>query len=99
MRRERVEPTCTTSCGTSGDDGTDAPALTPSRAPLFGGYVSNGSQGGHYDDTWEWSGSSWSQRSSTGSSGPSGRVGGALASLNGKAVLFGGYSGKTLGDT
>ena len=36
--------------------GTDAPTLTPSRALLFGGYVSNGSQGGYYDDTWEWSG-------------------------------------------
>lgn len=88
--------TACTSCGTSDGGGTDAATSEPARVLLFGGFLSDGSQTGYFDDTWEWSGASWSPRAS---SGPSGRMQGALASLNGKVVLFGGYGGTTLGDT
>ena len=60
---------------------------------LFGGAEFTG---GDYGDTWEWDGTSWTLR---GSSGPSPRDGHALAydSARGVTVLFGGYrySGET----
>lgn len=67
----------------------------PSRLVLFGGFV-NVAGGALLRDTWEWDGSSWAKRAST---GPSGRTIAALAALNGKAILFGGYDGTALGDT
>src|SRR5207248_2422650 len=64
---------------------------------LFGGYG-----GGSLGDTWEWNGSAWTQRAS---SGPSPRYGHAMAYdiARGVTVLFGGYyydsSPHYLGDT
>lgn len=45
--------------------------------------------GSYYGDTWEWDGTSWTQRAV---SGPPARGEAAAATLNGKVVLFGGGS-------
>jgi hypothetical protein len=45
-------------------------------------------EGGALDDTWEWDGSTWTQRNPTVVPGP--RVGHAMATLQGKVILFGG---------
>jgi N-acetylneuraminic acid mutarotase len=56
---------------------------------LFGGY--GGNDGGFSDlsDTWTWDGSSWTEVSTA---GPLPRYQPAMATLNGKVVLFGGLS-------
>jgi N-acetylneuraminic acid mutarotase len=64
---------------------------------LFGGAIIT--DAGLYDpmdDTWEWDGSSWTQRNVA---GPAARFGAAAASLNGKVVLFGGRGTQNWGDT
>ena len=65
------------------------------RVVLFGGYC-----GALLGDTWEWDGTRWTLRSS---SGPAPRSGHGMAydSARGRVVLFGGYSGSGnyLGDT
>ena len=55
---------------------------------LFGGYTASGYNG----ETWEWNGSVWTQRAS---SGPSPRLGSAMAYDSGRqvTVLFGGNDG------
>lgn len=60
---------------------------------LFGRY--DGSGGG---ETWEWDGSLWTLRATT---GPPAREGHALAydSVRGVTVLFGGYDGSDAGET
>src|SRR5437773_1209062 len=56
---------------------------------LFGGYYSDGA-GHDLRDTWEWNGSAWTQRAS---SGPSARAYHAMAydAARGVTVLFSGY--------
>ncbi|HEY4015584.1 MAG TPA: kelch repeat-containing protein [Polyangiaceae bacterium] len=72
---------------------------------LFGGF--SFSSNTFLGDTWEWDGSTWTQRNA---SGPSPRAGHAMATLDGKVVLFGGsmtsslpadtmLEGGTFGDT
>lgn len=80
---------------TSCDAGSDAAPPRASRLLLFGGFVQ--SNGNFYlGDTWEWTGTTWSPRSTT---GPAGRVQGAVAARSGRAILFGGYNGVALADT
>jgi hypothetical protein len=65
---------------------------------LFGGYSI--STATNQSDTWEWDGTTWTQR--TPSKSPSGRVAaaGAFDSARGRLVLFGGETGLgTFGDT
>jgi hypothetical protein len=62
---------------------------------LFGGYDESGSAT-FLGDTWEYDGNTWGQRATT---GPSPRAEHAMASLNGKVVLFGGGPGTVLGAT
>jgi hypothetical protein len=61
------------------------------RVVIFGGYSFEDPSFTGYQDTWSWSGSSWSQLSP--SAKPSKRDGGVMAYFppSGKAVLFGGY--------
>jgi Kelch motif len=59
---------------------------------LFGGTGSGGVSGIELGDTWEWDGTSWSQKATQ---GPSPRADAAMASLNGKVVLFGGGTSVT----
>ena len=63
------------------------------RVVLFGGY-----NGNYLDDTWEWDGTTWTQRAT---SGPSPRMHPAMAydTARGRVVLFGGSNGNYLGDT
>lgn len=56
---------------------------------LFGGVAPNGSLLG---DTWEWNGSAWSLRATTGPS-PRGRASAAFAPSSGRVVLYGGDIG------
>jgi Kelch motif len=70
--------------GTDADAGTDAGCPTPSSVVLFGGVGGNGT----LDDTWTWNGSVWSHDPLQVS--PTGRSASGMASLCGKAVLFGG---------
>ena len=62
---------------------------------LFGGATStvNG-RPVYLGDTWEWDGNRWTERSVV---GPSGRNGHAMATLDGKVVLYGGWDGQRLG--
>ncbi len=61
------------------------------RTVLFGGIQPRGSNSTYFEDTWEWDGKSWIQR--TPPLRPFGRSGSAMAfdSSRGKTVLFGGY--------
>lgn len=74
----------------------------PAPLVMFGGRIPSGGSGNarsYAGDTWEWNGTSWTQKAT---SGPAARAGHAMASLGGKAVLFGGYAGlarEDLGDT
>jgi len=62
------------------------------RIVLFGGF--NGMNGTNYSyDTWEWDGSSWTQRNPTASPPQRHQAGIAYDSARGVTVLFGGYSG------
>ena len=61
-------------------------------AVLFGG---DGPQ--FFGDTWEWDGTTWTER--TFETSPSPRSDMAMASLGNKVVLFGGAVGSALGDT
>jgi hypothetical protein len=65
------------------------------RTVLFGGYHDPVSLG----DTWEWDGSSWTERTSLPS--PSGRLDATMAfdATRGTVLLFGGYDGDLLDDT
>jgi N-acetylneuraminic acid mutarotase len=59
-----------------------------SRIVLFGGQLEIGGST-YLGDTWEWDGTTWTQRSAT---GPMARAFHAMATLSGKVVLFGGAS-------
>jgi hypothetical protein len=72
-----------------GDAYADADAGPPPVVVLFGGVDQASTL---YGDTWEWDGSSWSQKSST---GPAARRGHAMAALGGKVLLFGGRTATT----
>ena len=63
---------------------------------LFGG---SGNCGGACDDTWEWDGTTWTQR--TPSTSPPFRWGHSMAydSMRGVTILFGGRNFTDLGDT
>lgn len=65
---------------------------------LFGGI-----EGLLKDDTWVWDGATWTETNRTqGASpryAPSARAGCAMATLNGKAILFGGAASSRLSDT
>ena len=67
---------------------------------LFGGLDASGPGGGLVDkgDTWEWNGTTWTLKATT---GPSARESQAMAfdSARGKTVLFGGFNGSRLSDT
>jgi N-acetylneuraminic acid mutarotase len=72
-----------------------AMATLGSKVVLFGGAASVPNAPPTYlGDTWEWDGARWTARSVV---GPSGRDGHAMASLDGKVVLFGGWDGRSLG--
>ncbi len=62
------------------------------RAVLFGGAIWNGSSYTNLSDTWEWDGSTWMLRAT---SGPTGRQGHAMAydAARNRVVLYGGYDG------
>jgi hypothetical protein len=64
---------------------------------LFGGWGQAG--GGYMNDTWEWNGANWAQRTPT--TIPSSRSGHALAydNLHNRVVLFGGRNPTPLNDT
>jgi len=95
--------TLTCSGNTVVDAGTDATPteaggpvpVSGGRVLLFGGLDSNG----RLANTWEWNGSSWTQR--TTANGPSARSGHEMAydSARQKVVLFGGYGSNWLADT
>lgn len=78
---------CTASAGDA-DVSSSESNLTQQKVVLYGGY------GGHYlFDTWEWNGSTWTNRPITGpyrwpSSTPGFVATDAMATLNGKAVFF-----------
>jgi hypothetical protein len=61
------------------------------RVLLFGG--SNGPGSVRYDDTWEWNGSSWSQRTAMQSPSPRNHHAMAYDVARGRAVVFGGLTG------
>lgn len=68
------------------------------RVVLFGGYYHHPSIGNQlFNDTWDWNGATWINRSST---GPFKRLSHALAydGLHGRAVLFGGVSYPSVGN-
>jgi len=70
-----------------------AMATIGAKAILFGGWGSVGFLG----DTWEWDGTTWTQRDVR---GPPARAYHAMAATNGKVLLFGGQAASsTLGDT
>jgi N-acetylneuraminic acid mutarotase len=82
----------------------EAAPLRDASAPAM--LLFSGDGEGFYDDTWEWSGTTWTQLqvASPGSVDPSslGRSQHAMAGLGGKVVLFGGEANPTetdLGDT
>jgi hypothetical protein len=81
---------------TEGDATPDAATPTPttSGVVLFGGIPV---QGTFSNDTWTYSGQTWSQAPSSGS-GPSAREDAAMAPWNGGAVLFGGDDIATTSD-
>ncbi len=61
---------------------------------LFGGYAA-----GAVNDTWEWDGTDWTQRTPTSSPAPRYYHAMAYDAARGETVLFGGYGGGYLGDT
>jgi N-acetylneuraminic acid mutarotase len=68
-----------------------------SKNVLFGGAGDRGGTFGAFDETWEWDGTSWSVRKVP---GPPARWAFAMATLNDKVVLFGGFDGQhVFGDT
>jgi N-acetylneuraminic acid mutarotase len=75
---------------TAGPDARSDESLSPlgAKVVLFGGALASLLGGNaHASDTWEWDGTTWTQRSIA---GPPGRNGHASATLGGKVVLFGG---------
>jgi len=75
------------------DPRTEAAAATLNGGVVvFGGYAvmanASGSISENVDETWVWGGTSWTEKSAT--SAPSARSNPAVATLNGKVVLFGG---------
>jgi Dockerin type I domain len=65
---------------------------------LFGGGVTF--VGDIFNDTWEWDGTAWSQRSTAAAPSPRGEVGMVYDGAHARTVLFGGASDtKDLGDT
>ncbi len=84
----------------SARDGGAMAALGGGQMLLFGGYKGGA---GYSGDTWRWSGTAWTQVSTT---GPSARYeegmsneGAIGASANGKILLFGGTNGNDFQDT
>jgi hypothetical protein len=75
-----------------------AAATLDGRVVMFGGYGSNARGNGFLDDTWVWDGTAWTQQHPEQS--PPARYHAAMATLNGRVVLYGGESsGGVLGDT
>ncbi len=70
------------------------------RTVLFAGQVSDGEEVEDGNDTWEWDGQSWHHVKSLGLVPPVRRWHAMTYDIaRGRTVLFGGYSGQTLGDT
>ena len=68
------------------------------RVVLFGGV--DGSTSSHSQDTWEWDGATWIERTPASAAPPSARMHAmAYDSARRRVVLFGGYASAALGDT
>ena len=66
---------------------------------LFGGHTNGSWPSGALNDTWEWDGSNWTQRSPANAPGPRQNVAMAYDSARGVCVFFGGYDGANLAET
>jgi hypothetical protein len=79
-----------TGAPTSVRDGAMAYDALRKRLVCFGGYT-DGSGDSEIDETWEWDGKAWTQKSPTVSPAPRGGHGLAFDARRGRIVLYGGY--------